>query len=71
MPASWGQMLMAWNHPAAQADACQPADWMRFFTDLPEIRAALQSWRQHLLTQPDLATQLMRFYADRVESRPK
>ena len=39
--------------------------------DEAEIRAALQSWRQHLLAQPDLATQLMRFYADRVESRPK
>ena len=71
MPASWGQMLIAWNHPATQAGNCQPEDWLRFFAALPEIRAALQSWRQHLLAQPDLATQLMRFYADRVESRPK
>ena len=71
MPASWGQMLMTWNHPATSADACSSEDWLRFFAELHDIRAALQSWRQHLLAQPDLATQLMRFYADRVESRPK
>ncbi|MES2909342.1 MAG: elongation factor P maturation arginine rhamnosyltransferase EarP [Pseudomonadota bacterium] len=70
MPASWGQALTAWNH----CDSRHPeslANWCEFLADLPAIHLALASWRQYLLAQPDLATQLMRFYADRVESRPK
>lgn len=77
MPASWGRTLAAWNEPSEQTNTTSGAapdtalDWPRFLADLPAIRRAMQSWRQHLLAQPDLATQLMRFYADRVESRPK
>jgi len=71
MPASWSQGLQAWNDGAKIASPQPAPDWPQFLADLPAIRAAMQSWRQHLLAQPDLATQLMRFYADRVESRPK
>ena len=71
MPVSWGRMLTFWNATPATVNAGMTADWTQFLTDLPDIRTAMQSWRQSLLAQPDLATQLMRFYADRVESRPK
>lgn len=71
MPASWARLLAAWNESPGAASRKYTADWRQFLADLPGIRAALQSWRQHLLAQPDLATQLMRFYANRVESRPK
>lgn len=71
MPASWSQALQIWNQrPEAGSHNKQP-DWPQLLADLPAIHAAIQSWRQYLLTQPDLATQLMRFYADRVESTPK
>jgi len=71
MPASWSLALQAWNSDADRPDLQHQSDWSQFLADLPEIRSAMQSWRQYLLAQPDLATQLMRFYADRVESRPK
>jgi len=70
MPTSWSQTLQTWNSNMTSASMLQP-NWPQFLADLPSIRAAMQSWRQHLLAQTDLATQLMRFYADRVESRPK
>lgn len=71
MPTSWSQALQTWNGHITSASTQRPPDWPQLIADIPSIRAAMQSWRQHLLAQPDLATQLMRFYADRVESRPK
>ncbi len=71
MPASWSGALNAWNDRPETARTQSQPDWPQLLADLPNIRAAMQSWRHHLLAQPDLATQLMRFYADRVESRPK
>lgn len=71
MPACWSQALEAWNSPPEPANTELLPDWSQLLADLPAIRAALQAWRKSLLAQPDLATQLMRFYADRVESRPK
>lgn len=68
MPASWAEASQAWN---AGTDAPASPDWSTFLADLPAMRRAMQSWRHALLAQPDLATQLMRFYANRVESRPK
>ncbi len=68
MPESWSTLLIKWN---TYEEPIPMEDWAQFLADLPDIRAALQSWRLYLLTQPDLATQLMRFYADRVESTPK
>lgn len=67
MPASWASGLQRWN----AATPTHARDWHTFLDDLPKIEAAFRRWREHLLQQPDLATQLMRFYADRVESRPK
>lgn len=70
MPASWTSALSRWN--AGNCDVTpHTTDWSQFLAELPDMRRAMQSWRPHLLTQPDLATQLMRFYANRVESRPK
>lgn len=71
MPESWSQALQAWNGSTETSSTQHPPDWSQLLADLPAIRATLQAWRKSLLTQPDLATQLMRFYADRVESRPK
>lgn len=71
LPSIWSQALAAWNCHAETASAPPETHWAQLLADLPAIRNAMRSWRDHLLTQPDLATQLMRFYADRVESRPK
>lgn len=71
MPMSWSQALQAWNNAGEATSSQRQPNWPQFLADLPAIRQAMQSWRDHLLAQPDLATQLMRFYADRVESRPK
>lgn len=71
LPPSWSQALTAWNRHAENANSPLETPWAQLLADLPAIRNAMRSWRDHLLAQPDLATQLMRFYADRVESRPK
>lgn len=39
--------------------------------ELQPLSAMMQRWREHLMQQPDLATQLMRFYANKVESPPE
>lgn len=40
-------------------------------TELVPLRDMMQRWRLHLIQQPDLATQLMRFYANQVEFTPE
>lgn len=39
--------------------------------ELQSLREMMQGWRNHLMQAPDLATQLMRFYANQVESTPE
>ena len=63
LPDDWREAMRHWNGVGT-------ADWARWLDRLPVWQAALEDWRDQLLAQPDLATQLMRFHADRVESRP-
>ena len=62
-PDDWREAMRHWNGVGT-------ADWARWLDRLPAWQSALEDWRSQLLAQPDLATQLMRFHADRVESRP-
>lgn len=62
-PAAWAQAMRAWNQSATP-------DWPSLLAALPSLQASAGVWRAHLLRQDDLATQLMRFYADQVESAP-
>jgi uncharacterized repeat protein (TIGR03837 family) len=39
--------------------------------ELKPLRERMQRWREQLRQQPDLGTQLMRFYANQVESSPE
>lgn len=70
MPPAWSRALQAWNSPDARSGQRAASQWQAFLQALPAIRGALQSWRASLLAQDDLASQLMRFYTNRVESRP-
>lgn len=66
LPPAWHEALSAWN-------SCTPASpeiWTALLDALPDIRTGLRDWRARLLAQEDLAAQLMRFCANRVESRP-
>lgn len=62
-PGAWARGMRAWNQDAAP-------DWQALLAALPALQASVLAWRDHLLRQDDLATQLMRFYADQVESAP-
>lgn len=62
-PGPWARGMRAWNQDAAP-------DWPTLLAALPALQASALAWRDHLLRQDDLATQLMRFYADQVESAP-
>lgn len=66
MPAAWVEAMRQWNQLGPQAGS----DWPALLATLPDVQAATRTWRRHLLAQNDLATQLMRFYTDRVESPP-
>ncbi len=66
MPAIWQQAMLSWNQLAGTASM----DWATFLHQLPSMQKAMETWRHHLLQQTDLATQLMRFYTNQVESSP-
>lgn len=70
MPAIWSERLQAWNRPDAARKPASERAWQSFLQALPDIRAGLRAWRSCLLAEDDLASQLMRFYTNRVESRP-
>lgn len=70
MPAIWSERLQAWNRPDAARKPASEKAWQTFLQALPDIRAGLRAWRSCLLAEDDLASQLMRFYTNRVESRP-
>ncbi len=69
------------NHTAQSAWLTAQWAWVRnelnpehiheLLAELVPLRDMMQRWREHLMQQPDLATQLMRFYANKVESPPE
>ena len=66
MPAIWRHCMSAWN----QLNTETPPDWTAFLQALPTMQGAMKQWREYLAQQPDLTTQLMRFYTNQVESSP-
>lgn len=66
MPAIWRHCMSAWN----QLNTETPPDWTAFLQALPTMLGAMKQWREYLAQQPDLTTQLMRFYTNQVESSP-
>ena len=79
--AAKNQETSAPNHTAQNAWLSAQWAWVRnelspehihkFLAELRPLRETMQRWREHLMQQPDLATQLMRFYANKVESPPE
>lgn len=61
----WVDALRDWNQLGTGR-----TDWPGLLDRLPTIAAPLQAWTRQLLAQPDLAAQMMRFCANRVESPP-
>ncbi len=61
--AIWAHAMRAWN-------GAQGRPWAELLTALPALTGSMAIWQRHLLGQSDLASGLMRFYADRVESAP-
>lgn len=59
--AVWSDCLRAWNRAGT-------ADWPALLEALPTLTMAARVWRGHLQAETDLATQLMRFHTDQVES---
>lgn len=55
----------AWN-ALAEAPGLSPA-WREFHAKLPTLNTAAEAWKQHLLTQDDLASQLVKLYRERLE----
>lgn len=66
MPEIWRRSMLAWN----QLPTDTPPDWPAFLQALPAMQKAMRQWREYLLQQSDLSTQLMRFYTNEVESSP-
>ncbi|MDP1541133.1 MAG: elongation factor P maturation arginine rhamnosyltransferase EarP [Moraxellaceae bacterium] len=66
MPDIWQSTMLGWNQLAPAATL----DWPAFLQALPQMQKAMLQWREYLLQQPDLTTQLMRFYTNQVESSP-
>lgn len=64
LPPVWAEAMRAWN-------GSRRGDWPALLATLPAITAGMCGWCSQLAAQQDLARGLMRFYADRVESRPK
>lgn len=66
MPDVWQHSMLAWNQLSTET----APDWPAFLQALPAIQSAMNKWREYLLQQSDLSTQLMRFYTNEVESSP-
>jgi len=62
MPALWAEAMRAWNRGDAAPDA-----WTAFAGGMGICSAPARAWSEHLATQQDLATSVMRFYASQVE----
>jgi len=81
MSAAGSPEASAPNHTAQSAWLSAQWAWVRnelnpehiheLLAELKPLREMMQCWRKHLMQQPDLATQLMRFYANKVESPPE
>lgn len=66
MPDVWRHSMLAWNQLSTET----APDWPAFLQALPAMQFAMRQWREYLLQQNDLSTQLMRFYTNEVESSP-
>lgn len=62
MPLVWAEAMRAWNRGDNEAEL-----WTALLADLPTLTPPAMAWSQHLASQKDLATGLMRFCRSRVE----
>ncbi len=62
MPTIWADTLRAWN-----GSGTTMPHWETLLADIPPLTTAARNWCTHLARQTDLATQVMHFYASRLE----